>query len=253
MKLISLFTVMTIVYSVTSHAQTFEAKNACDVSLPERATVLRQECKRISPTIHRLQACNELVMNSREAKSKEIDFIKCLEYRTTNQINLDQMIRSVDEPIFIENEIEFSQRIRACGRLHTVVTNKFDCLDSAVPILQLNLCGGSESVQISQRCHEVDFASRIKFIPACLKLKLNDPDLFQACIETAQGSPDKLTFCGGIPRLQNQQQLQFRCIQSSLSEKQVALCVYSDNQRGENFLTRLEGIGCFPSPDDLQK
>ena len=76
MKLISLFTVMTIVYSVTSHAQTFEAKNACDVSLPERATVLRQECKRISPTIHRLQACNELVMNSREAKSKEIDFIK---------------------------------------------------------------------------------------------------------------------------------------------------------------------------------
>lgn len=253
MKLISLLTVMTIAYSSSALAQKFEAKTACDSSIPERSTELRQECKRIDPSWPRLAACLDLTSHSLELRSKEKDFIKCLEYKTKIQIAIDHTERTVETIIFIETENEFAHRIRACSRLQLLMTHKFECFESRVPISQLNLCVGSENAEIGQRCHEIYYGERKKYIPGCVKMKFNDADYFDACLLTAQGAPEKLNLCAGVPRVAQQQQIQFRCIQSLLSETQVATCVYGDNQRGENYLTRLEGIACFPNVDETQK
>ena len=253
MKLMSLLTVMTILYSSIAPAQTIEAKNLCDSNIPERATVLRQECKRIAPSLPRLAACLDLSANSLESRTRDIDFIKCLEFKTRTQIAVDQAERTLESNIFIETESEFAHRIWACGRLQLLMSHKFDCFESSVPVSQLNLCVGSENAEIGQRCHEIHYGERMKYIPGCVKLKFNDADYFDACMQTAKGAPEKLNLCAGVPRVANQQLIQFRCVQSLLSKEQVAMCVYADNQRGENYLTRLEGIACFPYVDENQK
>jgi hypothetical protein len=240
MKLFSFLTVLTLIISLVCEGQIAENSVLCQAKLPAQALVLREECQRIRPSALRLSVCLDFAKNYKESKTRdELVFIKCLEFKPNAQAEL-------------ENESNFLEKIAACGQLPLSMDRKFECLNSNVPILQLSRCNGTESTEVAQQCYERSYEDRIELIPLCIKLKHTSAESFNTCVQTAKGSFNKLSFCIAIPKVQNQHQIQLRCMQSPLSDVQVAQCVYSDIQRGEYYLSRLEGIGCFPNIKEFE-